>query len=172
MNQNFFASFLLTKKKSYLDLSSREAANAAMEPPDETHEIWPPPGLAFDKPEWTMPGWGAAIRRGMRGVCPSCGQAAIFDGYLRVFPACRVCAAPLGDMPADDAPPYIAMLVVAHFIGIVVVAIFRFGLQPNIFGYGFLLLLLVAICMIALRIAKGAVIAILLKLGNRREALG
>jgi uncharacterized protein (DUF983 family) len=38
-------------------------------------------------------------------------------------------------------------------------------------AYGFLLLLLIAVCMVALRLAKGAVIGILLKLGNQRAAL-
>jgi uncharacterized protein (DUF983 family) len=140
--------------------------------PNLETERWPPAGVSLQKPEWSMPGWGMAIWRGMRCRCPSCGKAPIFDGYLRVHRVCAVCAAPLGEMPADDAPPYLAMVVIVHFIGIVVVLIFRFGLQPNIFGYGCLLALLVCVCMIALRIAKGAVIGILLKLGNKREALG
>ncbi len=137
----------------------------------ESYEHWPPKDLSWDKPEWDMPGWGATIWRGMAGRCPACGQAPIFDGYLKVHPVCAVCAAPLGAMPADDAPPYIAMLVVAHAIGIVVVLIFHFGLAPNMFAYGFLLLLLIGVCMIALRIAKGAVIGILLKLGRKREGI-
>ncbi len=138
----------------------------------ESHEHWPPKDLSWDKPEWDMPGWGATIWRGMAGRCPACGAAPIFDGYLKVHPVCASCAAPLGAMPADDAPPYIAMLVVAHVIGIVVVMIFHFGLAPNMLAYGFLLLLLIGTCMIALRIAKGAVIGILLKLGRQREAVG
>ncbi len=135
-------------------------------------ERWPPADVTWEKPEWTMPGWGETIWRGMRGRCPSCGRAPIFDGYLKVHPVCAACAAPLGEMPADDAPPYIAMLIVLHFVAFFVVMIFRFGLAPNMVTYAFLLLLLIGVCLIALRIAKGAVIGILLKLGNKREALG
>ncbi len=133
-------------------------------------EIWPPAAAAI-RPEWDMPGWGTTIWRGVRGTCPACAKARIFDGYLKVFPQCLACGAPLGDMPADDAPPYIAMLVVLHFLTFFVVMIFRLGLHPPLWVYALLLVLLVLICMIALRLAKGAVIGILLKLGMRRPVL-
>jgi len=142
------------------------------EEPERAREVWPPRDTRPDVPEWTMPDWGVAVWRGMRGMCPSCGAAPIFDGYLRVHEVCGNCRAPLGAMPADDAPPYVAMLVMVHLIGFVVVLIFHFGLSPNMVGYGFLLLLLIGACLIVLRIAKGGVIAILLKLGRKREALG
>ncbi len=151
----------------------RELEWMMQSPGERPHEPerWPP-DVGPDKPEWTMPGWGAAIWRGVLCRCPSCGKAPIFEGYLKVRPVCAVCGAPLGEMPADDAPPYVAMLIVLHVTAIIIVLIFRFGLTPNKVAYGLLLLLLVGVCMIALRIAKGAVIGILLKLGNKREALG
>ncbi len=72
-------------------------------------------------------------------------------------------------MPADDAPPYVAMLVVLHFVALFVVLFFNGDYQPGILMAGFLLLALVIACMIALRLAKGAIIGILLKLGLKRE---
>jgi uncharacterized protein (DUF983 family) len=63
------------------------------------------------------------------------------------------------------------MLVVLHFLTFFVVMIFRLGLHPPHWVYGILLVLLVLICMIALRLAKGAVIGILLKLGMKRPVL-
>ncbi len=137
-----------------------------------THEpdIWPPATAAI-RPEWDMPGWGTTIWRGVRCICPACAKAPIFDGYLKIYPQCLACAAPLGEMPADDAPPYIAMLVVLHFLTFFVVMIFRLGLHPPHWAYGILLVLLVLVCMVALRLAKGAVIGILLKLGMRRPVL-
>jgi uncharacterized protein (DUF983 family) len=136
-----------------------------------TTERWPPPG-SLPRPEWNMPGWGTTIWRGMLGKCPACGKAPIFNGYLRVHDRCAVCAAPLGQMPADDTPPYIAMLVVLHFAAFFIILGFRLKLHPGPFAYAFLLLLLAAICMVALRSAKGAVIGILLKLGTKRGVLG
>jgi uncharacterized protein (DUF983 family) len=116
-----------------------------------------------------MPGWGATLGRGIAGTCPHCARAPIFNGYLQVHQVCAGCAAPLGQMPADDTPPYIAMVVVLHFVGVFTVLSFRFHLHPNLIGIAALLVLLVLVCMIALRMAKGAVIGILLKLDNNRE---
>jgi len=134
-------------------------------------ERWPPPGSQA-RPEWAMPGWGATIWRGVLGKCPACGKAPIFNGYLRVHEVCAACAAPHGQMPADDTPPYIAMLVVLHFAGIFIILGFRLKLHPGPFTYALLLLVLAGICMVALRSAKGAVIGILLKLGTKRGVLG
>ncbi len=135
----------------------------------EAPDIWPPPGTSAPKTD--MPGWGTTIWRGMRGTCPRCAKAPIFNGYLKVYPVCTSCGAPLGDMPSDDAPPYIAMLVILHFLAFFVVMIFRYGWQPSPYEYGAMLLVLVAVCMVALRMAKGATIGILLKLGLKRTVL-
>ena len=142
-----------------------------IEPPryDPEFERWPPEALAtVDR---GMPGWSVAIWRGIRGRCPRCGKAPIFDGYLKVHPACAHCAAPLGELPADDAPPYIAMVVVLQALAIFVVFAIHGSYLPSPVVALFLLALLALICMAALRLAKGAVIGILLKLGMKREAL-
>lgn len=131
-------------------------------------ERWPPVQTP-QAPQWNMPGWLETIKRGVLGRCPSCRAAPIFDGYLRVHDKCGNCGAPLGDMPADDAPPYIAMLVVLHFVALFVVLFYKGVFQPGLILSGVLLLLLALLCMVALRMAKGAVIGILLKLGLRRE---
>ncbi|MDE8349282.1 MAG: DUF983 domain-containing protein [Acidocella sp.] len=135
----------------------------------EAPDIWPPPGTSA--PETNMPSWGTTIWRGTRCICPRCAKAPIFNGYLKVHPVCSSCDAPLGDMPADDAPPYIAMFVILHFLAFIVVLIFRYGWQPSAYEYGAMLVALVGVCMVALRMAKGATIGILLKLGLKREVL-
>jgi uncharacterized protein (DUF983 family) len=115
-----------------------------------------------------MPPWGTTIGRGIVGKCPHCGVAPIFNGYLAVHENCAACDAPLGQMPADDTPPYIAMVVVAHFVGLFIVLMFRFHWHPGPIAIAILLVLLVLLCMAVLRMAKGAVIGILLKLDNNR----
>lgn len=144
-----------------------------MDNPTEYHpdfEAWPPPG-SIAKSEWSMPDWRTTITRGILGRCPHCGMAPIFHGYLKVHRLCAHCAAPLGDMPADDAPPYIAMTVVLQVLALFVVFFYKGYYHPGIFMGAFLLVLLAVISMIALRLAKGAVIGILLKLGLKREVL-
>jgi uncharacterized protein (DUF983 family) len=143
--------------------------SAPPEPQDE-FERWPP-DTTHAAPEQAMPGWAETIWRGVCGRCPRCKAGPIFDGYLKVHKACLHCGAPLGDMPADDAPPYIAMLVVLHFVALFVVFFYKGYYRPGIFMAGVLLVLLVLLCMAVLRMAKGAVIGILLKLGLKRERL-
>jgi len=134
---------------------------------NEEQTIWQ--RAAMPVSDWVMPGWGTTIGRGIAGKCPHCGKAPIFQGYLTVNENCAACAAPLGRMPADDTPPYIAMLVVMHFVGLFIVLSYRWHLHPGAVEIGLLLVLLVLVCMVALRMAKGAVIGILLKLDNNRE---
>jgi uncharacterized protein (DUF983 family) len=137
---------------------------------DPDFERWPATNLAAPVTE-IMPGWVLAIWRGIRGRCPRCGAGRIFNGYLKVSPKCSFCKANLGDLPADDAPPYFAMVVVLQFLAIFVVLFFKGYYHPGNLMCGFLLISLACICMVALRLAKGAVIGILLKLGLKREVL-
>jgi len=144
-----------------------------MSPPPDLHpdyESWPP-DLGLTPPPWAAAPWGIVIFRGLRGICPHCGKGKIFDGYLKVHPLCSHCSAPLGDMPADDAPPYVAMLVILHVMAIFILLFYKGIFLPSPLLMAFMLLMLTAICMAALRLAKGAIIAILLKLGFKREVL-
>jgi uncharacterized protein (DUF983 family) len=84
-----------------------------------------------------VPRWGTAIWRGLGRECPQCRKTKIFSGYLKVKPKCEVCAAPLGDMPADDtlvydAMVYDAMVVVMHFLGLFVALMFAFNYVPGV----------------------------------------
>jgi len=144
-----------------------------MSKPPERHpdfESWPPAG-SVAAPDPGIPDWPEVIWRGMRGRCPKCDAAPIFDGYLKVYPFCRHCAAALGELPADDAPPYVAMVVVLQILAVFVVLFYKGYYHPSIGMAGFLLVLLTITCMAALRVAKGAIIGILLKLGMKREVL-
>ncbi len=58
-----------------------------------------------------------AIKRGFSGHCPSCGKGALYAKYLKVNDRCSVCSAELFHQRADDAPPYLTILVVGHIIG-------------------------------------------------------
>ncbi len=136
--------------------------------PEPGFERWPP-DVKPEPPQWPTPNWPRTIARGIAGRCPSCNAAPIFHGYLKVYEKCRHCGAPLGDMPADDAPPYIAMVVVLQFGALFIFLFYKGVFRPGFFMAGILLLVLVLLCMVALRMAKGAVIGILLKLGMRRE---
>jgi uncharacterized protein (DUF983 family) len=59
---------------------------------------------------------GVAMRRGFLGRCPNCGEGKMFRAYLKVVDACPVCGEELVHQRADDAPAYVTMLLVGHFI--------------------------------------------------------
>ena len=48
--------------------------------------------------------------------CPECGTGALFDGFLRVRPTCRVCGEDFSHHRADDLPPYLTIIIVGHLV--------------------------------------------------------
>ncbi len=69
---------------------------------------------------------GLAIRRGLRGKCPRCGDGEIFRAYLKVSDTCPSCSLELFHQRADDAPAYLTMLIVGHFIVAGIIAMEEF----------------------------------------------
>lgn len=59
---------------------------------------------------------GAALWRGLIGRCPNCGEGRMFRAYLKVVDNCPVCHEDLSHQRADDAPPYVTMLIVGHIV--------------------------------------------------------
>jgi uncharacterized protein (DUF983 family) len=57
-----------------------------------------------------------AVRRGFVGRCPHCGEGRMFRAYLKVVDECSVCGEDLSHQRADDAPAYVTMLIVGHFM--------------------------------------------------------
>jgi uncharacterized protein (DUF983 family) len=106
-----------------------------------------------------------AMLRGARALCPNCGQGRLFAGWLRVRQTCAYCDAPLGEVRADDAPPYFTVFIVAHVVIASQVALERFAMlsvtvEMLIFLPGTLALVLVLI-----RPVKGATVGLMMKLG-------
>ena len=57
-----------------------------------------------------------AMRRGLMGRCPACGKGKMFRAYLKVNDTCPACGEELFHQHADDAPAYLTMFIVGHFI--------------------------------------------------------
>jgi uncharacterized protein (DUF983 family) len=106
-----------------------------------------------------------ALWRGCTGYCPACGKGRLFSGFLRVSPVCSACQAPLGNIRADDAPPYFTVFIVAHLAIAALVWLehdFTLGV-----GTEMMLLLPATLCvtLALMRPVKGATIGGMLKLG-------
>ena len=57
-----------------------------------------------------------AISRGLRLRCPSCGEGALFRGYLKPTANCAHCGEPFGHIRTDDIAPWLTILVVGHIV--------------------------------------------------------
>jgi uncharacterized protein (DUF983 family) len=58
-----------------------------------------------------------AVGNGLRGRCPACGEGRLFRAYLKVNDTCQSCGEELHHHRADDAPPYLTIVVVGHVVG-------------------------------------------------------
>jgi uncharacterized protein (DUF983 family) len=57
-----------------------------------------------------------AVRRGLRGRCPNCGEGRLFRAFLKVADECPACHEPFHHHRADDAPAYFVILIVGHLV--------------------------------------------------------
>jgi uncharacterized protein (DUF983 family) len=57
-----------------------------------------------------------AIKNGLRQRCPACGKGRLYGAYLKVVDVCADCGAELHHQRADDAPPYVTMLITGHVV--------------------------------------------------------
>jgi uncharacterized protein (DUF983 family) len=55
-----------------------------------------------------------ALIRGALGRCPRCGQGRLLHHYLKIVDHCSACGEPFGHYRADDAAPWLTILVVGH----------------------------------------------------------
>ena len=113
----------------------------------------------------TLPALSVMMARGLIGRCPACGQTRLFRGYLRLVESCASCGAPLGQIRADDAPPYFTIFITAHVIIALIVVTGRRSDFPVWGMIAFFLPLTLAVAMLLLRPIKGATVGAMLKLG-------
>jgi uncharacterized protein (DUF983 family) len=60
--------------------------------------------------------WFRGLVRGLKQRCPCCGETNLYARYLKVNQTCLRCGLAVGEIRADDAPPYFTILLVGHII--------------------------------------------------------
>jgi uncharacterized protein (DUF983 family) len=58
----------------------------------------------------------AAMKRGLRGRCPRCGEGKLFRAFLKVGDHCSVCELDFTPHRADDLPAYLVIVIVGHIV--------------------------------------------------------
>jgi uncharacterized protein (DUF983 family) len=111
-----------------------------------------------------------AIRQGLACRCPSCGEGRLFERYTRVAPACVACGTEFHHQRADDAPPYVVMMIVGHVLVGGALALER-ALHPDLWVHMAIWIPATIVMSLALLPpVKGAVIAI--QWANRMHGFG
>jgi len=131
----------------------------------------PRPGLAsgmnarleaqeFGGPVQDRPVAGALLR-GLRGRCPACGEGHLFRGYVSVAEECSACGLDLRDHRADDAPPYVTILIVGHVVIPLLLLVEQLWAPAQWLQYLFWLPVTLAMTLWLLRPIKGCLIGFL-----------
>ncbi|MBL8628004.1 MAG: DUF983 domain-containing protein [Rhodospirillaceae bacterium] len=107
------------------------------------------------------------LYRGACRLCPNCGHGAVMTGYVKQLPACPNCNEDFRHISADDAPPWLTIVVVGHIMLSLVLAIetnFRFPVEYEV---PILVALAAALTFVLLPICKGVVIAVMWRVTER-----
>ena len=62
------------------------------------------------RPLWT------AMKRGLLGRCPNCGEGKLFRGFTKTVDSCSVCGEEMHHHRADDLPAYLVIVIVGHIV--------------------------------------------------------
>lgn len=109
------------------------------------------------------------VKRGLKRKCPHCGEATAFRGYLKILDECPHCAAPLGTVRADDAPPYFTIVLVGHIV-IPLMFLLERAYQPELWVHGVVWLpLTVLLTLTSLPYIKGGVLGLMWGIGIRGD---
>ena len=126
---------------------------------------WEPDRAAQQPLSITPPPFFTAVGRGIRNRCPICGEGRVFRGFLRVVPECAVCGAPLGQLRADDAPPYVVIFLAGHLLVPGVFWVERVYEPPMWLHMAIWLPLFAVLCTLLLRPVKGGVVGYMVRMG-------
>src|SRR6202035_1351964 len=82
-----------------------------METVSEQPKVWTQDSASAEKRNvWT------ALKRGLRGRCPRCGEGKLFRAFLKVDDHCSVCDLDYTPHRADDLPAYLVIVIVGHLV--------------------------------------------------------
>jgi uncharacterized protein (DUF983 family) len=56
------------------------------------------------------------LRSSLLGLCPRCGKASLYDGFLHVAPVCRACGLDYAMFDAGDGPAVFVILIVGAIV--------------------------------------------------------
>ena len=113
--------------------------------------------------------FSTALMRGFARRCPHCGKGSAFAGYLKLADNCSHCGEELGNIRADDAPPYFTILIVGHIMVGLVVALQQSAPLPMGITIALAVSMTLGLMFALLPVIKGAVVAVMWRLNLRGD---
>ena len=101
-----------------------------------------------------------AIGRGLRKRCPNCGRGKLFTRYLKVTPTCPHWQEDLSHHRADDAPPYLTIVLIGHIIVPAILFVETRWPLPTLTHLAIWLPLVLLLSLTLLPMMKGAVVGL------------
>jgi uncharacterized protein (DUF983 family) len=96
---------------------------------------------------------------GAAGRCPHCGEGHLFDGFLKVAPACEACGYDLAAADTGDGPAVFVILIGGFLVAFAALFV-EFAYAPPVWLHLLIWLPVTAIvCLGLLRPFKGAMLA-------------
>ena len=71
-----------------------------------------------------------AVRRALMGRCPCCGEGKLYRAYLKPVDRCAVCGEGFGAIRADDAAPWLTIILVGHIFVPLMLVFVAFSTMP------------------------------------------
>ena len=102
----------------------------------------------------------ATLLRGVRCLCPRCGEARLFRRWLKPVDSCPHCALDISGQRADDLPAYIGIFVTGHLLAPVIIALVMKAQLGALALLAIIIPLAIVMMIALLQPSKGAVIAL------------
>ncbi|CAO3422186.1 DUF983 domain-containing protein [Azospirillum doebereinerae] len=106
-----------------------------------------------------------ASLRGLIGRCPNCGEGRLLRNYLKPVDHCAVCGEAYGHLRADDAPPWMTILIVGHVVIPALLHVEQVYEPPTWVHMAIWPLLALVMTLVLLPRCKGAVLGLLWSTG-------
>ena len=102
-----------------------------------------------------------ACERGALGRCPSCGKGKLFRTFLKQVEDCVECGAHFGSLRADDAAPWLTIIVLGHFFLPLAFLVDLEGLMPRWAALTAWSVIFTALAVVMLPRSKGIMLGVL-----------
>ncbi len=108
--------------------------------------------------------------RGIKGDCPNCGQGNLFKSYITQNKICSVCHEDFSDIRADDAPPWLTILITGHIMAPFIFYFVTHDVFPDVVETTILIIIALLCVFLILPRAKGLFIAAIWLTRNKKDS--